>query len=100
MFDKWLGTPPDVIIPRLKLLVADLDRLAARDRNISTDEAVLIRNCMLVSRSVPCLMGEFFGHPEVKNGPGITSELFYLDKKLKLGRTLSRWYRFDEGFFI
>jgi hypothetical protein len=42
-------------------------------------------------------MGEMSGHPSIKDGPGITSELFYLDGKRKLARTLSRWYRFDEG---
>ncbi|PDT30794.1 hypothetical protein CO660_05495 [Rhizobium sp. L9] len=97
MNDKWLGTPPDVIIPSLRSLLADLERLASPGGFAGADDAVIIRNCMLAQRSVPCLMGEFSGHPSIKNGPGITSELFYLDRKRKVARTLSRWYRFDEG---
>jgi len=97
MNDKWLGTPPFVILPRLRSLLADLEQLAMPGSLPIPKEAVSIRNCIIASRSVPCLMGEFSGHPSIQDGPGITSELFYLDRKRKLARTLSRWYRFDEG---
>lgn len=97
MNDKWLGTPPFVILPRLRSLLADLEQLAVPGSHPVPNEVVNIRNCFVASRAVPCLMGEFSGHPSIKDGPGITSELFYLDRKLKLARTLSRWYRFDEG---
>jgi hypothetical protein len=98
MTDKWLGTPPAVIIPRLKFLIADLENLASAPDGIGgVNDAVIIRNCILASRSVPCLIGEMSGHPHIKDGPGITSELFYLDRKRRVGRSLSRWYRFDEG---
>ena len=97
MNDKWLGTPPDVILPRLRSLLADLEQLTLPGDYPTPDDAVTIRNCVLVSRAVPCLMGEMSGHPTIANGPGVTSELFYLDRKRRIGRTLSRWYRFDEG---
>ncbi|MFA1624351.1 hypothetical protein ACDY96_16380 [Rhizobium mongolense] len=97
MNDKWLGTPPDVIIPRLRSLLSDLEALAAPGGFAGVSDAVNIRNCILAQRSVPCLIGEMSGHPHVKNGPGVTSELFYLDRKRKFARTLSRWYRFDDG---
>ncbi|TBC95133.1 hypothetical protein ELH26_14375 [Rhizobium leguminosarum] len=96
MNDKWLGTPPSVILPRLRSLLADLEQIAAPGAYLPPKDAVTIRNCILVSRPVPCLIGEMSGHPTIK-GPGITSELFFLDRQRKLGRTLSRWYRFDDG---
>jgi len=97
MNDKWLGTPPSVILPRLRSLLADLEQLSLPGDHPALDDVVIIRNCVLASRAVPCLMGLMSGHPTIKDGPGITSELFYLDQKRRLGRTLSRWYRFDEG---
>lgn len=97
MNDKWLGTPPSVILPRLRSLLTDLERLTLPGDYSAPDNAVIIRNCYLASRAVPCLMGVMSGHPSIKDGPGITSELFYLDRKRRVGRTLSRWYRFDEG---
>ncbi len=98
MHDKWLGTPPHVIIPRLQSLLLDLETIANSKPIQALDDAVIIRNCMLVQRSVPCLIGEMSGHPHIKEGsPGVTSELFYLDQKRKIGRTLSRWYYFDHG---
>ncbi|WP_074067920.1 hypothetical protein [Rhizobium gallicum] len=100
MNDKWLGTPPDLIIPRLRSLLADLENLAAPGGFAGINDAITIRNCMLAQRSVPCLIGEMLDHSHIKNGPGITSELFYLDRKRRMARTLSRWYRFDEGFLI
>lgn len=97
MTDRWLGTPPELLLPRLRSLIADLELLSARGRYPETDDAVRVRNCMLAKRAVPCLVGEFSGHPTLKNGPAVTSELFFLDRKKRLGRTLSRWYRFDDG---
>ncbi|NTI48972.1 hypothetical protein G6L94_11650 [Agrobacterium rhizogenes] len=97
MNDRWLGTPPSVIIPRLQTLLADLEQLAGPGGHAAPNDVVTIRNCVLATRSVPCLIGEFSGHPSIKDGPAITSELFYLDRKRKLARTLSRWYRFDQG---
>ncbi len=96
--DNWVGTSPETIIPKLRLLLMDLEGLAFSDRAAGSDEAVLIRKCILASRKVPCLMGEMIGHPKLADGrPAITSELFYLDRKRRLGRSLSRWYHFDEG---
>lgn len=98
MHDNWLGTPSHVIIPRLQSLLVDLETIANSKHIESIRDAVIIRNCMLVQRSVPCLIGEMSGHPHIKEGsPGVTSELFYLDQKRKIGRTLSRWYYFDHG---
>ncbi|MBY5516167.1 hypothetical protein [Rhizobium leguminosarum] len=97
MTDKWLGTPPGVLIPRLQALLLDLERLSSPGDVADPNETVIIRNCMLAQRSVPCLLGEMSGHPQIKDGPGITSELFYFDRKRKLARTLSRWYHFPQG---
>lgn len=97
MHDKWLGSAPDVIIPRLRTLLCDLECLAAPRGSAAINEAVTIRHCILAQRSVPCLVGEMTGHPTLGDGPGVTSELFYLDRKQRVGRTLSRWYRFDDG---
>ncbi|MBB3411903.1 hypothetical protein FHT87_005870 [Rhizobium sp. BK316] len=97
MTDKWLGTPPFVILPRLRLLLADLEQVATTGSYPTPSDTVSIRNCMIVSRPVPCLMGVMSGHPSIKDGPGVTSELFFLDRERKLARTLSRWYRFDDG---
>ncbi|MBY5545974.1 hypothetical protein HFO61_03805 [Rhizobium leguminosarum] len=97
MIDKWLGSPPSVMIPRLQSLLGDLQILASPNGYDGPADAVVIRNAMLVQRSVPCLIGEMSGHPHIKDGPGLTSELFYLDEKRKIARTLSRWYRFDHG---
>ncbi|TBY28410.1 hypothetical protein E0H93_25015 [Rhizobium leguminosarum bv. viciae] len=98
MNDKWLGGPPSVIIPRLQSLLADIQSLVSPGGFSGPVDPVVIRNCMLVQRSVPCLIGEMSGHPHIKEGtPGVTSELFYLDQKRKIGRTLSRWYYFDHG---
>ncbi|KQV80557.1 hypothetical protein [Rhizobium sp. Root1220] len=97
MSDKWLGTPPDVIVQRLRSLLLDLEKLAAPGGSTKPEDVVVIRNCMLAQRSVPCLIGEMIGHPDIKDGPGITSELFFLDRKRKLARSLSRWYRFEDG---
>lgn len=97
MTDKWLGTPPFLLIPRLKSLLADLEQLAEPGGYAAPNEIVLIRSCILANRSVPCLIGQMKGHPQIKDGPGITSELFYLDRKRRIARTLSRWYRFDQG---
>lgn len=98
MASNWLGTTPEKLIPRLRSLLTDLEYLAAPNRHPGFNNAVTIRKCILATRAVPCLVGEMSGHPHIKSGsPAITSELFYLDPKLKLGRTLSRWYHFDEG---
>lgn len=95
--DKWLGTPPNVIIPRLKSLVFDLERLSAPGGFADIGEAVTIRNSILTNRTVPCLIGQMSGHPTIRDGAGLTSELFYLDRKRQIARTLSRWYRFEDG---
>ncbi|MCQ1855383.1 hypothetical protein [Neorhizobium galegae] len=95
MTDKWLGTPPSVIIPRLQSLLADLQSLSSPGGFAGPENAVTIRNCMLAQRSVPCLIGEMSGHPHIKDGTGISSELFYFDGKRKIARSLSRWYSFD-----
>ncbi|TBG89603.1 hypothetical protein ELG67_11135 [Rhizobium leguminosarum] len=100
MNDRWLGSPPELIIPRLRSLVNDLEDLAAPNRIPAMDDAVIIKNCILTSRSVPCLIGQMHGHPTIKDGAGITSELFYLDRKRRVARTLSRWYRFDDGLLV
>ncbi|CDZ31114.1 Hypothetical protein NGAL_HAMBI490_59930 [Neorhizobium galegae bv. officinalis] len=97
MHDKWLGTPPSIIIPRLQSLLADLQSLSSPGDFTEPDNTVTIRNCIFAQRSVPCLLGEMSGHPQIKDGPGITSELFYFDGKRKLARTLSRWYHFPQG---
>ncbi|WP_245271725.1 hypothetical protein [Rhizobium sp. IBUN] len=98
MHDRWLGTSPGVLIPRLQALLSDIERLSSPGGFAGPDDAVIIRNCMLAQRSVPCLIGKMSGHPHIKEGdPAATSELFFFDQKRRFARTLSRWYRFEDG---
>lgn len=92
MHSHWLGTEPDILIPRLEKLTRDLQEVFRARRNPVRD-AVVLEDYFLCQRAVPCLAGHMFGHPEIETGrPGFTSELFYLDPEQGIARTLSRWY--------
>ena len=93
MPNPWLGTEPEILIPRLERLTRDLEEISRKNHRMS-GSSVLLEDFFLCQRAVPCLAGHMFGHPEIDNGsPGFTSELFYLDPERRVARTLSRWYR-------
>jgi len=45
------------------------------------------------TRIEPALFGTVTGHPDRPDGRVVTSGLFYLDDRIGIARTLSRWYR-------
>ncbi len=95
--ESWLGHTPELLIPRLKSLIDDLERLAwPKDVSYRVEPTVVIADWAIMRRSVPCLVGRVTGHPSIREGaPAATSELFFLDETLQLARSLSRWYRLD-----
>lgn len=56
-------------------------------------EAPIIDNWSIGARYEPALVGMVSGHPSRGDGPTITSRLYYLDDRIGVARTLSRWYR-------
>lgn len=44
-------------------------------------------------RFEPALTGSVHGHPNLADGPAVTSGLFYLDRAAGYARTMSRFYR-------
>lgn len=93
---NWLGTSPDLLLPRLRSLAEDVERfLDGRPMDIG-DQAVRIEEWAVMRRAVPCLVGQMTGHPTILDGrPGITSEVYFFDEHSQFARTLSRWYRLD-----
>lgn len=71
------------------LLIKNLTAPSIRD----IVAAPVIENWSVGHRIEPALIGDVKGHPVVKPGPLVTSELFYLDPVAGYARTLSRWYR-------
>ncbi|MEY9098013.1 hypothetical protein ABIA24_000922 [Sinorhizobium fredii] len=95
--ENWLGCSPTILLPRLRSLAADVEKLM-RGEPVSFDEQpVRIDDWVLMRRAVPCLAGTMIGHPTVRDGgAGITSEIYYIDESLGIARSLSRWYRLDD----
>ncbi|MDO1585631.1 hypothetical protein [Rhizobium oryzicola] len=59
----------------------------------SDGPAVKIEKWAVARRAVPCLIGLPTSHPNIPDGyPLYTSELFFLDPRLKIARSFSRWY--------
>lgn len=94
---SWMGYRPDQLIPRLRGLCTDLQALAdGASLNLSS-EPVEIDEWTLLKRTVPCLTGLISGHPHIRNGHiGATTEIFYLDERLGVARSLSRWYKLGD----
>lgn len=94
MSDEWLGEEPHKLIARLQALAVDLERVANGKQIRLSGEPVWIDDYVLFRRAAPCLVGRMTGHPTVGDGRlGATTELFYLDERLGIARTLNRWYR-------
>lgn len=55
--------------------------------------APVLEDWSIGTRIEPALIGRVTGHPDRPDGPVVTSGLFYLDDRIGLARTLSRWYR-------
>lgn len=84
---------PDHIAERLRKLSDDFQRMGSPDYLRSLDPEAILTNWMLSPDIVFSLRGEVSGHPHLRAGPIETSQLFFIDQKLGLARTLSRWYR-------
>ena len=56
-------------------------------------DAPVLEDWTIHHRFEPALIGMVTGHPTQPDGPAVTSGLFYLDEKIGVARTLSRWYR-------
>ena len=89
MFDSDL----DLFGLRLRTLSDDLLRFGSPGFLQSLDPGVTISNWVLSPDMGIKLCGEVKGHPNLRDGPIETSQLFFIDQKLCLARTLSRWYR-------
>ena len=91
----WLGHDPNLLIPRLKALLADLERVV-RSPAYPAVATVAMEDWFMFNRAVPCLTGRSTGHPDIRDGaPTITSEVYFIDFDRRLARTLSRWYHLD-----
>lgn len=83
-------------LDRLRRLVADVEALASgrHPGAAAFATAPVIENWALATRWVPCLTGQFLGHPTIRSGrAGRTSDLWVHAPSLGYARTLSRLYR-------
>lgn len=81
---------------RLRGLVDDLDRIAARGAPTPADlkqAPLLVDWRMLMTFSGLCLVGFAAGHPLLGSKKIATSPVWVLDPELHWARTLSRFYR-------
>ncbi|KQV73239.1 hypothetical protein ASC90_07515 [Rhizobium sp. Root1220] len=89
--DLWLGYSKVALVEKLRRLADDLEN-AETSAGTGVPSAFL-KDWFLVQRPVPSLVGQSFGHPRIADGrTACTSQLFFLDKRRGLARTLSRWY--------
>lgn len=92
------SSDPDMgaYVQKLRCLVDDLDRFS-KYHEVPTPSATL--NSWTVC-NVPslALTGISRGHPLLPDGRLIvSSQLFFLDERLKIARTLSRWYSLGDA---
>jgi hypothetical protein len=93
----WLGTPPELLLPRLRSLLNDIEKVAQSGDYPQPTNTVDLDDWMLMRRAVPCLAGRSTGHPDIRDGaPTITSEVYFIDSDRRLARTLSRWYSLSD----
>lgn len=86
----------DLAIKLLWNLVTDLKaiRLGGGPSDTELANAPIMQNWFVARRLEPCLSGNFSGHPRLHDGDfGVTSQLWFIDPRLKYVRTLSRYYR-------
>jgi hypothetical protein len=79
----------------LRCLAEDLRRVdATPGLSDAEDSAPVLQGFEVSFIPVPCLTGIVSGHPKLPDGHRIvTSQIFYLNSKLLIARTLNRWYR-------
>ncbi|MEZ0001613.1 hypothetical protein [Sinorhizobium fredii] len=95
--ENWLGCSPTILLPRLRSLAEDVEKLMRGDPIQLDEQPVRIDDWVPMRRAVPCLVGTMTGHPTVRDGgAGVTSEIYYIDESLGIARSLSRWYRLDD----
>lgn len=83
----------EIMVSNLLSLAQDIERLGTPDYIRSLRPEATISRWYLTPSEVFTLRGEVSGHPDLQNGPIETSQLFFMDQKFGLARTLSRWYR-------
>ncbi len=94
MSDNWLGQNPRELVRSLRQLADDLEKLLSGGKPSAQSKAVTIRDFTLSKRTVPCLVGRMWGHPNIPDGSaGMTTELYYANEKQTLVRTFNRFYR-------
>lgn len=83
----------------LRQLADDLTGIVSGTKPTAEDlaSAVMIQGA-IGQRSVPCLIGVAANHPRLGNRLITTSQLFMVDPARRWARTLSRFYRLDDGF--
>lgn len=89
----WFGMSRASMVHSLRCLADDLESISG---DVGASPAVTINSLAIARRPVPSLMGRTLSHPSTGHGrPALSSELFYLDSKRGVARTMSRWYRLD-----
>lgn len=83
-------------IQKLRSLADDLDNLLSG--NVRIEPVVQITGWAVAQRAVPCLLGQMHNHPKVDKF-GFTTELYFLDQRMGLARTLSRWYQLGQPLY-
>lgn len=92
LFQQWFGMTRGQLVARLRSLADDLEALDGK--GAPPTPTVVLDQWALAKRAVPCLVGISSGHPVIEDGePCFSSELFFIDEKLGVARSFSRWYR-------
>lgn len=86
-------------LDRIRRLLVDVEALASgrHPTKALLASAPVIENWALASRPLPCLTGQFLGHPTIRSGrAGRTSDIWIHAPSLGYTRTLSRFYRLGD----
>lgn len=102
IFIQWFGMTREQLVARLRSLADDLE--TSDGKVPPPNPTVVLDQWAIAKRAVPCLVGIPSGHPVVEDGkPCFSSELFFIDERLGIARSFSRWYRLgkqvDPGFW-
>lgn len=95
----YLGEDPIILAERLEALAEDIRFLAAgRFVDDMVADAPVLVGASVCARPRPALTGSVSRHPLLGNlAQCVTSELFALDRGRRWVRTMSRFYRLDDG---
>ncbi|WP_458098445.1 DUF6634 family protein [Roseomonas sp. WA12] len=82
---------------RLERLAADLRRLTGgiMPTPEELEASPALHAWQLTTRPVPCLSGIGLGHPRLRQGPIVTTDVWVIDAGAGWARTLSRYYRLE-----